>query len=107
MAALLHIAQPSDVDAAQQSGHYRCASLDSEGFIHCCLPEQLQGVIERYYSDFSGSLLVLHINADDLKPEFVFENAVGGEEQFPHVYGMINMDAVSRIESLTNIEKND
>ena len=102
MAVLLHIAQPSDVEAAQQSGHYHCASLDSEGFIHCCLPEQLQGVVERYYSDASGSLSLLTINADDLKSEPVFENTVGGTELFPHVYGVINMDAVSKIEPLNN-----
>jgi len=60
------------------------------------MPAQLKGVIERYYSGATG-LLLLHIDSDLLRSELVFENTVGGEELFPHVYGEINMDAVVQI----------
>lgn len=99
MALLFHIAQAKDVDQAAQSGAYRCDSISSEGFIHCCDPAQLKGVIERYYSGVSG-LLLLHIDSDLLRSELVYENTVGGEELFPHVYGEINMDAVVQIASV-------
>jgi len=75
---------------------YRCESIDSEGFVHCCKLEQLQGVLERYYSGVEG-LMLLHIDPELLQPELVYENTVGGEELFPHVYGAINMDAVLKI----------
>lgn len=96
MALIFHIAQAKDVDQAAQAGAYSCDSIASESFIHCCKPEQLQGVIERYYSGAAG-LLLLHIDSDLLRSELVFENTVGGEELFPHVYGEINMDAVVQI----------
>lgn len=96
MALIYHIAQAKDADDAALVKSYRCASLDSEGFIHCCKPEQLAGVVERYYSDTTG-LLVMHINSDLLQAELVYENTVGGEELFPHVYGEINMDAVQQV----------
>jgi len=99
VALLFHVAQATDVDQAAQSGAYRCASVESEGFIHCCKPEQLQGVLSRYYSGVKG-LLLLHIDSDLLRSELVFENTVGGKELFPHVYGPINMDAVVQIASV-------
>jgi len=96
MALIFHVAQAEDVDNAAESGRYQCDSLSSEGFIHCCKPEQLQGVIERYYSSVKG-LLLMHIDGDALHSDLVFENTVGGDELFPHVYGEINMDAVVQI----------
>lgn len=99
MALIFHVAQASDIELASQSGSYSCESIKAEGFIHCCKPEQLQGVLERYYSGVKG-LLLMHIDSDLLQPELVYENTVGGEELFPHVYGVINMDAVVQIASV-------
>lgn len=99
MPLLFHIAQSQDIDAAALAGNYRCGSIESEGFIHCCKPEQLQGVIERYYSDVTG-LLLMHIDTELLTTELVYENTVGGDDLFPHVYGEINMDAVVQIAPL-------
>ena len=96
MALIFHVAQAKDVDQAAQSGVYRCDSIAAEGFIHCCEPEQLKGVIERYYSGVTG-LLLLHIDSELLQSELVFENTMDGEELFPHVYGEINMDSVVQI----------
>ena len=99
MPLLFHIAQSQDIDAAALAGAYHSRSIVSEGFIHCCKPEQLQGVIERYYSDVTG-LLLMHIDTELLTTELVYENTVGGDELFPHVYGEINMDAVVQIAPL-------
>ncbi len=99
LALIFHVAAASDVENASQSGSYVCDSIDAEGFIHCCKPDQLQGVIERYYNGVKG-LLLLHIDTDLLQSKLVFENTSGGSELFPHVYGAINMDAVVQIASV-------
>lgn len=99
MKLIQHICDESDLIKAKSSGSYRCESLESEGFIHCCLPEQLPAVVERYYSDASG-LKLMHINADELQVAAVFENTVGGDELFPHIYGEINMQAVVEVTDL-------
>ena len=96
---ILHLARQADVPARKSLDHYRCGSLDTEGFIHCCTPEQLAGVVERYYSGVTD-LVVLSIDPSKLTSRLEFENTVGGEELFPHVYGEINMDSVAAIESL-------
>jgi len=87
---LLHVAIPTDFESAKTEGSYGTASLDTEGFIHCCLPDQLNGVLERYFSTTENYLIVEIDRArltKSLQP--VFENSVGGEELFPHVYGRI------------------
>lgn len=69
-----------------------------EGFIHCCSKEQLSGVLERYYKGVSG-LLVLHLDEAKLDAELKYEPSTNNEE-FPHLFGPINRDAVIRIEAI-------
>lgn len=90
---IFHIAQQTDLLEARQSGRYVCDSLSSEGFIHCCLDTQLQGVIDRYYQDVTGQVL-LCLDPALLQSECRYENTVGGTEEFPHTYGPINLDAI-------------
>lgn len=96
---IFHIASQADIDASNAGGTYRCASLQTEGFIHCCKADQLAGVVERYYASVPD-LLLLTIDPDQLKADLVFENTVGGEELFPHIYGAINMDSVTEVAPL-------
>ena len=91
--AIYHLANSADAARLAESGHYHTASLTTEGFIHCCTAEQMAGVIQRYYAE-AQELVVLEINDQELNAELVFENTVGGEELFPHVYGEINQSAV-------------
>ncbi len=90
---IFHLASATDAQNLAKKGVYRTASLDSEGFIHCCTAEQLPGVVQRYYAE-AQELTVLTIDPDALEARLVFENTVGGEELFPHVYGEINQQAV-------------
>lgn len=90
---IYHLASLEDSDKLQKTGSYHTASLETEGFIHCCTGDQLPGVIQRYYTD-ATKLVLLHINAELLCGTLVYENTVGGTETFPHVYGEINANAV-------------
>ena len=78
---------------------YTCDSLEAEGFIHCCTKDQLAGVLERYYQGVTG-LKLLKIDTASLTARLIYENTVGGEELFPHVYGPINMNAVVDVSNL-------
>ena len=95
-AHIFHVTTKDVVADAKDNGSYQCESLHNEGFIHCCKREQLAGVLERYYQGVSH-LQLLEIVADNLDAKLVYENTVGGEELFPHVYGPINMTAVTAI----------
>jgi len=105
IAVIYHIATKADVEASKADRSYRCESLKTEGFIHCCQTEQMAGVVERYYTGVPD-LLVLTIDPERLTADLVFENTVGGEELFPHVYGEINNEAVTGILSLDEYLRN-
>jgi uncharacterized protein (DUF952 family) len=99
---LLHLADRAEWAAARRDGEYRRSSrgvsLDDEGFIHCCAPDQLAGVGQRHYADVDpATLVVLVVAADRLDAPVRFECAVPGGEAFPHVYGPIPVGAVVQI----------
>ena len=74
-------------------------SLISEGFIHLCRPHQLQGVIDRYYHNHSG-LLLLVVDPSKLNVPLKYEIAPSLSEWFPHVYGSIVLDAVIEVQHM-------
>ncbi len=88
---IYHIVLP-DVWAAFDGDLYEHASLASEGFIHCSFAEQIDGVLQRYYSD-AESVVVLEIDTEKLTSELVNEPSTNGQI-YPHIYGPINRDAV-------------
>lgn len=94
---IYHIALDKDIAEYQETGEYRCGSLSSEGFIHCCDAGQLDGVVNRYYQGIDDVQLML-IDPDKLDSPLILENTVGGSELFAHVYGVINAEAVKSIE---------
>ena len=73
-------------------------SLQSEGFIHCCTKQQVEGVLLRYFQGQTG-LLILEIDEQKLDAELRFEKSTN-DELFPHVYGTINKSAILSVNRL-------
>ncbi len=92
---IFHIVTPEAWEAFE-TGIYRHPSLETEGFIHCSFEEQLDGVIERYYSEYE-SVVVLEIDPDLLMSRVVKEPSTASEI-YPHIYGPINRDAIVSVE---------
>src|SRR4029077_16153820 len=94
MRLILHITTAPEWDAARRAGEYRAPTLDTEGFIHCSLPTQVNHVADWFYRDVPD-LVLLCIDPDELTSELRWEpsaDAFAGE--FPHVYGPIAIDSV-------------
>ena len=89
---IYHIVPPETWDAIKHSSTYSADSLETEGFIHCSYDHQLDGVIERYYSD-APSLIILKLDIAKLASKLVSEPSTGGEV-YPHIYGPINLNAI-------------
>ena len=96
MSIILHIAEPQRWKDAQASGRYQPQQFAAEGFIHCSTPEQ---VIQVANARFRGrtDLVLLTIDTDQVGPEILYENLEGGSQLFPHIYGELNLDAVTEI----------
>ena len=88
-----HITTAAAWDAARAAGSYRGDTLEPEGFIHCSEPHQVAGVAEAFYKGREG-LVLLDIDPGKVTPEIKYE---GG---FPHVYGPLNLDAVTGVRPL-------
>jgi uncharacterized protein (DUF952 family) len=102
--SLLHITERRSWEAARAAGEYRQSTrgvtLEQEGFIHCSRPHQLRGVAERFYAD-ADDLVVLVVDPERLGAPVRFEAPVPGAEEYPHVYGPIQVEAVTSVVPVT------
>ncbi len=96
---IYHITTKNEWQKAVEQGFYEAASLHTEGFIHTSKEEQVKGVLERYYQNQSD-LIKLHINENKLTAPLKYELAPSINEEFPHIYGHLNLDAVVKTEAL-------
>lgn len=100
---ILHLASHAAWLAAVDQGVYRADSLATEGFIHCSKPSQIVEVANAFYRGQHG-LVLLVIDPARLTSELKWEppaepapsHARAGD-LFPHVYGPLNLQAVTKI----------
>ena len=95
---LLHICPRADYDdaVASGSGEYRPVSLASEGFVHCSTPVQVLGPANTFFRGQSG-LVLLVLDAAKITDPIVYEDLYGHGAAFPHVYGPLNLSAVTDV----------
>jgi uncharacterized protein (DUF952 family) len=95
---IFHITPRSRWEAAQTTTSYSVDSLEIEGFIHCSTENQVARSANKFYSG-QPDLVLLHIDPSLLTAELRYDAIATGEE-FPHIYGEINLDAVIHVEPL-------
>ena len=99
MAIIYHLTSQEAWQAAQPLGEYEAPSLTEEGFIHCSIDEaQLLRVAERLYQG-RRDLRVVDVDVEKLGARVEYEASRSGEE-YPHIYGKLNLDAVVRVRGL-------
>jgi uncharacterized protein (DUF952 family) len=99
MPIIYHVTTTPDWNKAKEQGYYEHTSLVDEGFIHCSQEHQVAGVLERYFAG-QTDLLKLVIDTDKLTSKYVFDWSPSTQDTFPHVYGPINIDAVTDVIAL-------
>jgi len=90
---IFHITERSTWQEAKHDTLYEGGTLSIDGFIHCCLFEQIEDVLLTWFKG-KHDLVILEIDPEILLSPVKYENLEGGLEMFPHVYGPINLDAV-------------
>ncbi len=94
----LHVALARDWEAAREGGTYPIPPGPGGApapFIHLCFPEQLPGVLERFFARVPDPLVVLAVDPSGL--DVRLEEAAGGEGRFPHLYGPLPVGAVRAV----------
>ena len=90
---ILHITTRQEWQHALEAGAYTADTLFTEGFIHCSLPGQVVDVANARFRGNRG-LILLCIDPDAVEADVRYE---GETERYPHIYGPLNLDAVTRI----------
>ena len=93
---IYHVTTKSEWENALSIGKYEAPSLHAEGFIHLSKQEQVAGVLDRYYKGFNN-LVLLHIDESLLSAELKYELSPSVNEEFPHLFGALNVDAVVNV----------
>lgn len=84
---------------AERQGVYRGSADDArDGFIHFSTAQQLAETLKKYFLGQSGLFLVA-VDADVLGDALRWEPARGGE-LFPHLYGDLDLGAVTDVMDL-------
>jgi len=101
--SILHLASNDAWLVAVETGLYHADSLSTEGFIHCSKPYQIVDVANTFYRSQRG-LVLLVIDPSRLQAPLKWEPPAEPEptharegELFPHVYGPLNVDAVTKV----------
>jgi uncharacterized protein (DUF952 family) len=100
MPVIYHVTTEAEWQSAKEKGSYTSPSLQAEGFIHCSANDaQVAGVLQRYFSGKSN-LVRLSIDTGKLSSRFIYEWSPSTEDTFPHIYGPVNIDAVTEVEKI-------
>jgi uncharacterized protein (DUF952 family) len=94
MNVIFHITRSQQWEKAKQVQSYRGDTLDTEGFIHCSTLPQIVRVSNKLFAGQTG-LLLLSIDSEKVESELKYELVAG--ENYPHIYGPLNLDAVLQV----------
>jgi uncharacterized protein (DUF952 family) len=97
---IYHVTTQTEWEHAKEIGEYKPVEFDKEGFIHCSIERQVSGVLERFYNGQTG-LVKLKIEKAKVSRPVLFELAADLDELFPHIYGVLNLDSVVEVISIT------
>jgi uncharacterized protein (DUF952 family) len=97
MSLIFRITTKQIWETTQSSGVFTDASLESEGFIHFSQEHQVERTYNRFYKD-QPDLLLLTIDTEQLAdPSLLVFEDTAGHGVFPHLYGLLNLDAVVEV----------
>jgi uncharacterized protein (DUF952 family) len=98
--AIFHIAVGIEWNNEEGSGIYEPGTLREQGFVHCSYSWQLERVANAVFAGQRG-LVLLRIDPDrlraDMREEPAEPSAPPDAPVFPHIYGPIDMEAVTGV----------
>lgn len=93
---IFHLTTVDEWERAQDRGVYMPDAFEKDGFIHCSNQNQLEGVIQRHFPEHENLVKLVIDPARVLQPIKYEQNATKTDE-FPHIYGPLNVEAVTQI----------
>ena len=95
-AVIYHILTSADWAHASERPTYAPAGFAADGYIHCCNADQLKYVGDHHFRE-KPDLLILCIDTAKLNAPVKYEDLNREGMLFPHIYGVLNTDAVKKV----------
>jgi len=99
---IYHLTTVEEWEDAQDKGSYEPPSFQREGFIHCATEEQLESVQQRHFQG-QENLVKLIIDPTKVTAKLQYDKNEELQQEFPHIYGPLNIEAVTQIVFLAPI----
>ena len=90
---ILHCMKRETWERVKCERYFGEKSIEAEGFIHCSSVDYMWRVAPNF-EDVEDELVLLCIDTDKLEAEVRWEDGDNSGRSYPHVYGLINLDAV-------------
>lgn len=103
---IYHLTTISEWEKAQDRGVYEPDSFVKDGFIHCSKKEQLDHIMRTYFQEHEN-LVQLVIDPSRLLHPVKYEAGSNHSDEYPHIYGPLNLEAVTQIVFLDPITSED
>ncbi len=94
---IVHICTRAAWEDAQKQGSYQGDNYEKDGFIHLSRPRQVLQVANAYYPG-AANLVLLWVVPGQLQAQLRWESV--GSDTYPHLYGPLNLDAVTAVTDL-------
>ena len=88
---IIHSVNKNEYENEIKHGYYGKKSIGKFGFIHCSDLDTYYLVAPNFKEDLEDRLILL-IDTDKVDSEIKWEN--GGSVDYPHIYGLLNKDAI-------------
>ncbi len=93
---LYKIMSKQEWEKAQAQGIYEGSEVDrKDGFIHLSAAHQVRATAQKHFSG-KADLVLISVREENLGPSLKWEASRGGD-LFPHVYGALQLSAVSEV----------
>ncbi len=93
---IVHCMKRETWNRVKDKSYFGEESIETEGFIHCSPVDYLWRVTPNF-KDIEDDLVILCIDTNRLESEVRWEDGDNCVRYYPHVYGLINMDAVTSV----------
>ena len=93
---ILHALTKAAWESARGQEEYGQAHIDAEGFIHCSDIHTFAWVAPNFRA-VEEPMVLLVINTEKVKPEIKWEDGDNCGVAYPHIYGVLNVDAVVEV----------
>ena len=110
---ILHLLERAELDTFRATGLHHPTSLDTEGFVHCTGDDTLMlAVANRFYTALTDPV-VITLDESRLSASTRWEPPAplpadwNGSPLFPHVYGPLEISAVTSVRALQRAENGE